>query len=115
MRTFCIENSATLNNETLATRVFELFSRCVCEPLELRIIIELGERRGDRYYMVDFSNYGTPFDDDTLVDVTAGGEGWDDLDWAYNFRMSSNSYFYACAYVASLLCHGFVSAYVEGY
>lgn len=110
-----IYNHPNLHNDKLASLVFELFAACICEPLELRIIVELGETAGDHYYMVDFSNYGKPFDDDTLVYVTAGGEMWTDLDWAYNFRLSFNNYFFACAYVASFLSKGFVKAYVESF
>ena len=38
------------------TPLMTLLSQCIASPSDHRIIVELGEERGDKYYMIDFQD-----------------------------------------------------------
>lgn len=92
-------------------KIIELFAQCITDPTNKRIIIDRN-RPMDDYYMIDFSSYGQPFEDDTLVTITWYSE---DDEKSGDYLEEHNNYIDAANKVAKLLDEGFNEIYVTSY
>lgn len=100
------------------TLLLNMIADCINQPSDHRIIIELGEKRGDKYYMVDFQDkdgtnteYGEPDGSCCLISIAEEEE--DDPD-----AMFCGSYTNLLSVLDTLItiCNrGFSEIYTETY
>lgn len=103
--------SEDIDRDEYQNKIIELFAQCITDPTNKRIIIDRN-RPMDDYYMIDFSSYGQPFEDDTLVTITWYSE---DDEKSGDYLEEHNNYIDAANKVAKLLDEGFNEIYVTNY
>ena len=105
-------------DDPFLTPLMLLVAQCIQSPSDHRIIVELGEKRGDKYYMVDFqdaaeSNTEYVGDPGTCCWISIMDE--EDDDPAAMFCGGYESYANVIDTLHSIATRGFTEIYTECY
>ena len=105
-------------DDQFLTPLMLLVAQCIESPSDHRIIVELGEKRGDKYYMIDFQDAAgsnTEYGDDTStccwISISEDEEDDPDAMFCHGY----DNYISVVDTLFSIASRGFTEIYTECY
>ena len=105
-------------NDEPHTLLFNMIADCINNASDHRIIVELGEKRAERYFMIDFqdkakSNTEYVGEEGSCCSITYESPESDDVE--YMFCGSYTNLYSVLDTVLTIADRGFTEIYTEGY
>ena len=107
-----------IHNDEPHVLLFNMIADCINNASDHRIIVELGEKRAERYFMIDFqdaakSNTEYVGEEGSCCSITYESPESDDVE--YMFCGSYTSLYNVLDTVLTIADRGFTEIYTEGY